>query len=89
MNCSGTLKSKRCVQEAFLVGPKDVGGRCPSGSHKYRKHCCCVSGCCWGKCTKEKPPPNCLEGVPNSQWVFNSDKVFYQAVRNLKNQGTT
>ena len=89
LDCSGTLKPKGCVQEAFLFGPKDVGGRCPSGSHKYRKNCCCASGCCWGKCTKEKPPTNCLERVPNSQWVFNSDKVFYQAVRNLKKQGTS
>ena len=87
LDCSGTLKPKSCVVEAFLVGHNDVGGTCPSPSHKYNNHCCCASGCCWEGCPKDPPPENCLDGVPNSQWVFNKDKVTYQAVRNFKVQG--
>ena len=81
------LKPKSCIVEAFLVGRNDVGGTCPSPSNKYNNHCCCSNGCCWEGCPKEKPPQNCLDGVPNSQWVFNKDKVIYQAVRNFKVQG--
>ena len=86
-DCSGKIKPKECLVETFLDGPKDFGGSCPSPSHKYRNHCCCESGCCWNGCKKDKPPQSCLDGVPNSQWVFNKDILYFQAVRNLKVQG--
>ena len=73
--------------ETFLDGPKEVGGSCPKSSYKYNNHCCCDFGCCWEICNKETPPQSCLDGVPNSQWVFNKDKAIYQAVRNFKVQG--
>ena len=78
--------------ETFIDSPNDVGGTCPSPSHKYNNHCCCESGCCWEGCKKDKPPQSCLNGVPNSQWVvnttwFDGNKRLYQAVRNFKNKG--
>ena len=73
--------------ETFLVGPMDFDGFCPEPSHKYGKSCCCATGCCWSNCRKGNPPLSCLDGVPNSQWVFNRDKLWYQAVRNFNHQG--
>ena len=91
-DCNEKIKPKVCLVETFLDGPKEVGGTCPSTSHKYRNHCCCESGCCWEGCKKKTPPRTCLNGVQNSQWVvnttwFNGDKLFYQAVRNFKDKG--
>ena len=74
--------------ETFLVGPMDFDGFCPEPSHKYGKSCCCAAGCCWSNCRTADPPLSCLDGVPNSQWVFNRDKLWYQAVRNFNHQGT-
>ena len=74
--------------ETFLVGPTDFDGFCPEPSHEYGKSCCCFSGCCWSNCRTANPPLSCLDGVPNSQWVFNRDKLWYQAVRNFNHQGT-
>ena len=74
--------------ETFLVGPTDFDGFCPEPSYEYGKSCCCFSGCCWSNCRTANPPLSCLDGVPNSQWVFNRDKLWYQAVRNFNHQGT-
>ena len=69
---------------------------CPNPSFLYKEDgkwwisfCCCgeEAGCCWGKCTWPKPPEDCLKGVKNSQWVFNTDKIYWQAVKNYKSQG--
>ena len=84
LDCSGALKPKGCIVETFLDGPKNVGGSCPSPTHKYRNHCCCESGCCWEGCNKKTPPQSCLNGVPNSQWVKNPKKDNFIAVRNWK-----
>ena len=73
--------------EKFLVGPKDFGGSCPSPAHKYGHSCCCEAACCWGNCRKDNPPQSCLDGVPNSQWVYNTEKLRYQAVRNFIDKG--
>ena len=83
--CNGKLIPKSCIVEHFLIGPKDVGGSCPSPSYVYKfDQCCCSDNCCWSDCRKNKPPKKCINGVPNSQWVFNSDKMVYEAVRNFK-----
>ena len=91
-DCNGKIKPKVCKVETFLDEPKNIGGSCPSPSHKFRNHCCCESACCWNGCKKKTPPQNCLVGVPNSQWVvntkwFNGDKLLYQAVRNFNFKG--
>ena len=83
-DCSGVLKPKSCVVETLLIGPKDVGGNCPSPSYKWRNNCCCANGCCWKDCDKKTPPQSCLNGVPNSQWVKNPKKDNWIAVRNKK-----
>ena len=86
-DCGGKIKPKECVVETFLVGQKDVDGNCPSPTHKYRDHCCCEGGCCWNQCPKDKANQSCLQGVPSSQWVFNTEKLWYQAVRNFDDKG--
>ena len=87
-DCDGKLIPKSCIVEHFLIGPKDVGGSCPSPSLpiKYNNiiQCYCSRSCFWSNCRDIKPPQKCLNGVPNSQWVFNIDKRVYQAVRNFK-----
>ena len=90
-DCDGKLIPKSCIVEHFLIGPKDVGGSCPSPSRptKYNKQCCCSRSCCWSHCRDIKPPQKCLNGVPNSQWVFNNDTRVYQAVRNFKGKNNS
>ena len=73
--------------ETFLVGPMDFDGFCPEPSHKYGKSCCCAAGCCWSNCRKSNPPQSCLDGVPNSQWVYNTEKLRYKAVMNFDDKG--
>ena len=86
-DCNGSIKPKSCIVEIFLIGPKDAGGSCPSPTHKYKNNCCCSHGCCWSACGhKSQATQSCLNGVPNSQWVFNNDKKTYQAVRNFKGE---
>ena len=87
LDCNGELKAKECVVETFLKDDKDVGGSCPSPTHKYGDNCCCEGGCCWDKCPKNKASQICLQGVPNSQWIFNTEKLWYQAVRNFNDKG--
>ena len=84
-----------------LTGPKDLPlsvigeyGECPSPTYPYREHCCCAAGCCWSRCNSligtglgPKPPEDCLKGVENSQWVFNTDKIYWQAVKNFESKG--
>ena len=69
--------------QTFLVGVNDVGGKCPSPTYKYNNECCCANACCWNNCRRIDPPKSCLNGVPNAQWVYNREKQYYQAVRNL------
>ena len=87
LDCNDKIKPKECVVEKFLVGPKDFGGSCPSPAHKYGHSCCCEAACCWGNCRKDNPPQSCLDGVPNSQWVYNTEKLRYQVVRNFEDKG--
>ena len=78
-----------------LSGPKDADLMlCRSPSTLYQesgvKYCCCKVGCCWAKCPLgPKPPEDCLKGVENSQWVFNTDKIYWQAVKNFESKGFT
>ena len=79
----------------LLNGPKDIGKKneagefvltCPSTSFGYGDVCCCGAGCCWDKCVWPNAPEDCLKGVPNSQWAFNTDKIYWRAVKNLHSQ---
>ena len=66
-----------------IFGPSDVGGQCPMPSYKYREegidYCCCGSGCCWNRCTRKTPPDDCLQNIPNSQWIYTEDHDYFQA----------
>ena len=66
-----------------MTGPKDVGfgGLCPSPSYKWKNNCCCGNGCCWKKCTWDNPPDSCLDGLYKGQWLFDTDKGYYTAVK--------
>ena len=68
----------------LLSGPSDTGGVCPSPTYQYSEggedFCCCESNCCWSRCTKSSPPVNCIQGIPNSQWIFNNQLGYFQAV---------
>lgn len=87
------LKKKWCLQPAksnacrktqtSVTGPKDIGFRelCPSPSYKWKNNCCCGNGCCWKKCTWENPPDSCLNGLYKGQWLFDSNKGYYTAVK--------
>ena len=83
-------KSDACSQGlTMLTGPPDVGGSCPYTTYQQNEiHCCCkfasMSDCCWSKCTIEPPPENCLEEVPNSQWVYHVRLGYYFAMQNWK-----
>ena len=83
-DCNDKIKPMECVVQTFLVGQKDVGGNCPSPTHKYNDQCCCENGCCWGNCRKDNPPQSCLDGVPDSRWIKDNEKGYYVAVRNWK-----
>ena len=56
-----------------------MGGICPSPTYFWNNQCCCAGGCCWDQCDSSSPPMNCLQGVSNSTWIFNSNLGFYQA----------
>ena len=60
--------------------------QCPSPSTPYNEHCCCGSGCCWDRCVWPNPPEDCIKGVQNSQWAFNTDKIYWRAVKNFASQ---
>ena len=89
-------KSDACSQGlTILTGPPDVGGSCPYTTYQEDIHCCCKfssmsttgtpkTDCCWSKCTRETPPENCLEEVPNSQWVYHVRLGYYIAMQNWK-----
>ena len=72
----------------LLTGPSDVGGQCPSPSYKYTyegvDYCCCGDGCCWDKCTYTTPPIDCLENVPNSQWIYSQELGYYRGFVTIK-----
>ena len=66
-----------------MNGPTDIGfgGLCPSPSYKSNNQCCCRNDCCWNRCTLENPPNDCLDGLYKGQWMFDSDKGYYIAVK--------
>ena len=74
---------------SFLNGPSDVGGKCPSPTYVYnhqgKDFCCCGHGCCWDKCILSKPPPGCLQNVPNSTWIHSKHLGYFQAFQ-LQNE---
>ena len=81
---TSAAKPNACSKKQTPVtGPMDVGfnGLCPSPSYKSNKQCCCGNDCCWNKCTLENPPDNCLDGLYRGQWMFDSDKGYYIAVK--------
>ena len=91
MIVSHLAKPDACSQGlTMLTGHLDVGGSCPKNTYQYSEiHCCCgiqSEGiqCCWNKCTWEVPPENCLEEVPNSQWVYHVRLGYYIAMQNWK-----
>ena len=61
----------------------DVGGECPSPSYLYEyagvDYCCCGDGCCWNECSYSTPPADCLQNVPDSQWIYSEDLGYFQA----------
>ena len=72
-----------------IKGPSDVGGTCPPPTYVYNwegtNFCCCGENCCWDRClSSEKDKyPDCLSGVPNTSWEYNSDKGFYEASKGM------
>jgi|ERR1711909_39988 len=58
-----------------LSTPSDFGGQCPKPSYIHtevedgKDYCCCADNCCYNKCTFDTPLYDCLENVPNSQWI--------------------
>ena len=81
----------------LLNGPKDrARGKneagefepetCPFPSYAFGDGCCCGAGCCWSKCVWPNAPEECLNEVHDSQWAFNTDKIYWRAVKNLHSQ---
>ena len=44
-------------------------------------YCCCGDACCWDKCRYETPPADCLQSIPNSQWIFSEELGYFQAFK--------
>ena len=89
-NSISTAKSNACRKtQTPLIGLKDVGfgGQCPSPSYKHNKECCCGNGCCWNKCTWDNPPDACLDGLYKGQWLFDSNKGYFTAVKYWQGSG--
>merc|ERR1712012_500112 len=71
--------------KSLLLGQEDVGGTCPSNTSPYHMGdgidgCCCGNACCWSECRWDDPPEDCLSSVPNSEWAWNEELGYYQAV---------
>jgi len=69
--------------------PSDFEGQCPPPSVLAVNvdgsfTCCCSSGCCFDKCTNERPDYECIESVPNSQWIKN--ELGYWQTKQYKSQ---
>ena len=70
-----------------LFGPDDAGGSCPNPSYLWNAQCCCGANCCWDECdlfyfswwNYSLSTTDCLKGVPDSKWIFNSNLGYYQA----------
>ena len=77
-------------EQAFAEKANDVGfaGKCPFPSSKKDSTCCCGDDCCWDKCTLENPPDDCLVGMYNGEWLYDSKKGYYRAVKNFEGSGT-
>ena len=64
---------------------------CPVPTITYKKSCCCFVGCCWSDClgnTLESDPPNdCIQGVPNGEWVYNEKLKKSQLMNMDEKQG--
>ena len=79
-----------CLDKALSIkGPSDVGsfGQCPSPAYKSNRNCCCGNGCCWNKCTWDNPPDDCLDGVIKGQWMFDTKKGYFTAVKYWSGSG--
>ena len=77
-------RDKPIILGQLPLAPNDSSGVCPSKSKwsNKNKQCCCGSNCCWDRCQWSQPPTNCIEGVQNSIWVFNTSLGYYQAFQN-------
>ena len=66
-----------------ISGPSDVGGNCPSPAYRYsedgKDFCCCAGNCCWNRCVRLFPPNDCLQEVPNTEWIFDETHGYFQA----------
>ena len=90
LGCNGNIVSTECLDKALSIkGPSDVGsvGQCPSPAYKSNTNCCCGNGCCWNKCTWDNPPDDCLEGVIKGQWMFDTNKGYFTAVKYWSGSG--
>ena len=66
----------------LLFGPNDVVNNiCPTKTSLWNGGCCCGTDCCWDRCDWQTPPPDCIEDVPDSKWVFNDKLGYYQAYK--------
>ena len=68
----------------LINGPAEIVGivgDCPHPSYQLTwqgtVYCCCDSGCCWDDCSWSTPPADCIEGIPNSQWIYNKQAGSY------------
>ena len=90
LGCNGNIVSTECLDKALSIkGPSDVGsfGQCPSPAYKSNRNCCCGNGCCWNKCTWDNPPDDCLDGVIKGQWMFDTKKGYFTAVKYWSGSG--
>ena len=46
-------------------------------------YCCCGDACCWDKCRYEMPPVDCLQSIPNSQWIYSEELGYFQAFKGM------
>ena len=63
-----------------ISGPQDVGGICPVPTFEFNDNCCCRFSCCWLWCGDSSPPIDCLQEVPNAQWIYDQTNGYFSAI---------
>ena len=64
----------------FPLSASDVGDQCPKPLFHYGDSCCCQANCCLDNCTISTPPNECLQNIPNSEWIFLKQLGYFRAV---------
>ena len=64
----------------FPLSASDVGDQCPKPLFHYGDSCCCQANCCLDNCTISTPPNECLQNIPNSEWIFLKQLGYFRAI---------